>query len=1223
MNTNNSLSTIIKQFLEINTNTLNAFERINEAVISDRETVPLDILTEDGDTKTIYVPAFGYMNRELKRLDQNIKALSGLTDGTAKVRLADGSYQKILKSSLKTPAADITNVNRPFNFNIKSNNFFEDFLTPLLTTSFDVSDQIPTDTERVLVKRVVIDGSFDFAAQFFDDNYKGVDDISYNDLINAIAFDNIPFYVDEEVRDMPYRNTLFYGKFDVTSVDTIQKTIIVEGEETRKTIKLYTLDKLTYSDSNKDLKDTEFLKVGDEIIVNSARRGTKYKVKTIYSETRQVELDIVEGYEAIKIGADVLSIYKANDTQVNIEINVGFNERFVVFFKPIDPNSKIIAENWSPGAAVYSNELTMTMDSGETTTLANYYKQNVADFGQFIKALKEDPIPPSTLGVAPNIPDILEENFKVVQINKHLTENDAALKVKKLNADKVSADSTIKKLDDSISKKRALVATKKYKSKIERDRDKNELTSLINERSSESKLYSSIVSQIQSAASDAQLTKIEPKYRIRGFWAIPEPKLVAETIPQEVVKFKVQYRYLSTTGKTSEIAQISFDENGNKRTGVFSNWNEYETPVRARLRDEEGKFYWSNSAVEDGQEVNFNQLDIPIQPGEVVEFKIKSISEAGWPSNPLESDWSDIIRVSFPEGELDNVSVTNLVEENANEVARVKLLEELEAAGVYSHITDAFSANEKYFAHTANTIASGFLSPEQNPVSLFDKLSEMQSKLTALEEVIANIRGELTVTLIAEDGTTTEIKNNTNNKVFAGYYVDEVADLAIKKGHIVTKKFKLVLGNAKSTTLELIARTIGDRSLPVYKSTDSTVDNGFGYNPAGTIDAKVIDDNYYRTEAKYDMVPIQYQTLGEETETEYTKESPYQSIQRRGQFIYSRYMDVANESPLYIKDSAIADETLDLFSDYEYELGYSSFSTGTNADASPLPTSGDASSNNFIWSGTFGVNRWIEATEQGGVTTPGTTALFNVDNIASDPNASNTHIDVSGLPVDPNRYDNGIFLHKSHPDLANIFEGYINVINPDLSALPNNVEIQSDDMTLAVEALVNNMIYSMPKTATLLSTDANGLKQLAFRNDDTVNRSIKMSFDANDQFLLGGKSCGSFLFMSPINTESLMVDGDNKFGKARVFEGDNNSISIDIVFQYRMTDYAGNNPNSDTGRIGGILSRNVTNLTYSKKIGLDIFDSSDNQFSFDIEVFAKYKAQGSNQNSVKAATLSA
>jgi len=1219
MNTNNSLSTIIKQFLEINTNTLNAFERINEAVISDRETVPLDILTEDGGTKTVYVPAFGYMNRELKRLEQNMKALTGLSDGTAKVRLADGSYQKILKSSLKTPAADIGTLNRPNTFEVKSNYFFEDFLTPLLKVSFDVSGQVPTDTERVLVKRVIIDGSFDFAAQFFDDNYLGEDDVDHNQLMSAIAANNIPFFMDEEVRDMPYRNTLYYGKFDVTSIDTVQKTIIVEGEEKRKTIKLYTLDKLTYTDADKDLKDTEFMKVGDELIVNTQRRSTKYKVKTIYTETRQVELDIVEGFEAIKIGADVLSIYKANDTQVSIDINVGFDDRFVVFFKVIDANSKIVAENWSPGAALYSNSLTMTKEDGEVITLADYYKDSVADFGQFIKALKDDPIPPSTLGVAPDAPEVLEENFKVVQINKHLTENDAALKVKKLNADKVSADSTIKKLDDTIAKKRSLISRKKYKSTIERDKDKNELVSLVNERASESKLYGSIVSQIQSAASDAQLTAIAPKYRIRGFWAIPEPKLVAETIPQEVIKFKIQYRYLSTSGKTSEIAQISFDDKGNKRTGVFSNWNEIETPVRARLRNEEGKFYWSNSAVEDGQEVNFNQLDIPISSGEVVEFKVKSISEAGWPSNPLESEWSDIIRVVFPEGELDNVSVVNLVEENANEVARVKLLEELEAAGVYGHVGDSFSANEKYFAHTTNTIASGFLSPEQNPVSLFDKLTEMQNKISVLEETISNIRGELAVTLVAEDGTTTEINRNTNNKVFAGYYVDEVADLAIKKGHIVTKTFKLLLKNTRATTLELVARITGDRDLPAFKSTDSAIDGGFGFDASGTIDNRVIDDVYYRTEGKYDMSPIQYQSLGGETETEFSRQAPYQSIQRRGQFVYNRFMDVANEKSLYMNQSVIASESSGNFSDYEYPLGYADYTSGTS---SILPLDGDASSNAYIWAGTFGRNRLVSAIDDGETpTNPDAVALFEADNISGDESKLISHVDTSEVPSDPLIYDNSIFLHKSHPDLANIFLGYVNSINPDFSA--GAAEIADVQEDAAVSNLVQGMIYSMPKTATLKSTDTNGLKQLAYRYDEDIDRTIKMSFDAADQYLLGGKSCGSFLFLSPINTTSLLVDGDNKFGKARIENGDNNALSLDVVFQYRMTDYAGNNPESDTGRIAGIISRSVTNVTYSKKIGFDIFDSDGEQFSFDLEVFSKYKAQGSNQNSIKAATLSA
>lgn len=41
--------------------------------------------------------------------------------------------------------------------------------------------------------------------------------------------------------------------------------------------------------------------------------------------------------------------------------------------------------------------------------------------------------------------------------------------------------------------------------------------------------------------------------------------------------------------------------------------------------------------------------------------------------------------------------------------------------------------------------------------------------------------GELVVTLRSEDGTVSVIQNNTVNQIFAGYYVDEVAELSVKK----------------------------------------------------------------------------------------------------------------------------------------------------------------------------------------------------------------------------------------------------------------------------------------------------------------------------------------------------------------------------------------------------------------------------------------------------------
>ena len=66
-----------------------------------------------------------------------------------------------------------------------------------------------------------------------------------------------------------------------------------------------------------------------------------------------------------------------------------------------------------------------------------------------------------------------------------------------MNSTKTAAEKTIEKLDETIAKKRSEIATKKYKSKIERDKDRSELQTLIDQRASEASLYSSIVNQIQ------------------------------------------------------------------------------------------------------------------------------------------------------------------------------------------------------------------------------------------------------------------------------------------------------------------------------------------------------------------------------------------------------------------------------------------------------------------------------------------------------------------------------------------------------------------------------------------------------------------------------------------------------------------------------------------------------------------------------------------------------
>jgi hypothetical protein len=1211
MNTNNSISNSLKKLLEINTNSLKTFERINEAVTTNAKSIPLEILTDEG-TKIVSIPGFGYMKQELLRLDNNLKALAGLGKGSTKVKLPDGTFQNIITTSLKTPANDITILARPTSFVSKANYFAEDFLNPMLITSIDVSGQIPNDTERILVKRILFDGTNQVAVDFFNENYRNQDAIDYLTAIRDIVNNNIAYTLDEEMRDMPYRTTQYTGKFDVLSISNSKREVIEAGVTKKQAIKLYTLDSLTYSDNNKDLDSTELLRVGDQLMVAGGSKNTRYVIDKLDSSTRQVELRLIEGYEAIKIGGSALSIYKTEDNNLSIETPVGFDERVLMFVKAIDAESKILAEKWSPGVGFYSNDLEVLQEDGSIILLSNFYKDNVADFSKFITSIKEDNIPPATVGVTPDAPELNGENFKVIQINRHLTENDAADKIKKLSADKISVQEAIKKLDDTINKKRSVIASTKYASQVQKDKDKNELIALIEERSSEAKLYNSIVTQIQALSSSSNAQNINPKYRVRGFWKVPAAKQVADTLDQEVVRFIIQYRYLSTSGKAADASQLKFTVDGREQSAIFSNWNEYRGKVRQRAKTInsdgtiEKKFTWQASKIEDGQEINFNQLDIAINQGELVEIRAKSVSEAGFPANPIISDWSEPVTINFPEEEIDTTDVAAVVQVNTAELAKVQITEELTGQGVFTHVSDSFTANENYYAHVATNIASGFLSPEQKPISVYDKIAELEAQIAGLKGTVEAEVGELMVKIVSEDGSVTNITKDNTTQLFAGYYIDEVADLTVRKGHIVTKTFKLQLENSKSTKLELVSRLIGDRKKPAYRSinVNSTANTkGFGIanedgNGSTNVDTKIERDTYYQEEGNYDLVPIQYQNINTGN-FELTSDAPYQSAQRRGQFIYSRYMDIANQNPHYITKPVGDNVASASISDYEHGLA----TNGGNAW--PDATQG-LDSNNFIWSGSFG-------------------------SIASNQTWSKAQINVSPISsVNITQYNAGLFVHKDHPNLANIWSAAV------------------ESSAFSLGTVVDSMIFSMPKTATLATgatlfsifgsaadTDnqTQAKQQLAYHQGAGLygsgagageERPMKMSFEANDQYMLGGKSCGAFLFMSPVNADTLKVGGETKRSSREVKakkDNESNAISVDIVFQFRMTDYFGNEDSIDTGRIGGFARLAYNNLTYTKKIGLDIFDKYGEQFSFDLEVFAKYSPKGRNLNSIKAAKL--
>jgi hypothetical protein len=123
----------------------------------------------------------------------------------------------------------------------------------------------------------------------------------------------------------------------------------------------------------------------------------------------------------------------------------------------------------------------------------------------------------------------------------------------------------------------------------------------------------------------------------------------------------------------------------------------------------------------------------------------------------------------------------------------------------------------------------------------------------------------------------------------------------------------------------------------------------------------------------------------------------------------------------------------------------------------------------------------------------------------------------------------------------------------------------------------------------------------------------KFGFISNDRYLVGKNTCGSYLFVAPSTFDQLLVDGTDYRAVRTVGTGENNAIQIPIVYQFRMTDYAGDNTGTGTGFIGGYDTSKggalATQLNYAKKIGIDIYVKDTTVFSFDIFVTSTYKRE--------------
>lgn len=762
----NSFVTIAEQIQLLNNNAVEIMTKLNSIVTSKDSTINVTQIDSDGNETTYAMPTVGKLQSDINVLNNNVKTLAGLNDNSAQI-INGQSTKKIYLADLNREPNRIDFLNPVTQFSSTNNWFFESLMNPIISINFDLTDKIENAVDGVISRRYIVrferdtDNNYtenglrsknDFTSKFInksDINLKDFTDWHINPT-NTGVVDNKNLLYDEQYFEFDYQEVQEHGIFSVLKqeTDTINNKLWFH---------IYPFKYTTITGEER------VIKAGDELILNRQDSITRWSIleTSVASSDFRVRLERIEGFDPIPTGANVLKFYGSKMVKKTVKVSVGFDEYLVVFMKPTNRKNNIKGSVWSQGTALYTNDLVLDTDSN--VSMAQYYLNTVYDYGQVLKDMVVKTIP-SKFGIKPNAPELNSDNFKVVQINKHLTDTSDSKEIKDLHSQKNQVKTRLDQINSAISQKNKELSVTKYQSVAEQNKAQNELTKLIQEQESQSKLLYSLTTQIKSKTDT--INKVDAKFRVRGFWAMPAPQQEQGYREQEVVQFEIQYRYSAKNGLENQTEGYTVVDGDQTKTGYFSNWVPLKSDLRKRSYDESSQTWvWEIDDISDADTPNINQLDIAIQQGEKVEIRVASISEVGYPDSILQSDWSNILTVEFPD-DLNNILDQNdfILQSAKEDNISIQFEQSLDSKGINKHVQNSYSVNEQYVAHPDTDIQTTFKDENGIAFSLKEYLEYLTNKIKTLEDIVYSAKGKLKVTIF-NGIEEVEIGNNANMKI--------------------------------------------------------------------------------------------------------------------------------------------------------------------------------------------------------------------------------------------------------------------------------------------------------------------------------------------------------------------------------------------------------------------------------------------------------------------------
>lgn len=753
----NSYADNLAQLTKNTADVLALAEAFNEALSSTEAEIRV---TED-----IALPSFSNVVKRVNRAEDTI---AKFTQGKGVVETDDGTYRKIKVTNISRPPETITDLSEINTFAINPNWFFESLQYPRCVVKLNLKGKIDDSADRVYVNRVILDANalvgttYETVTDYYNENILN-QNLGYTSLIALLNQDAVPYREDRDEISLPLTYEKYKGEFGVTEIRLVK-------DEKGFSRTWYYLDNITYSlvdENGIEQSNGYIIAVGDYLRFNNSL----YKVTKIVQDQKRVQLEYAVGYEAVGAG-DVLELYNEPFSEKIIDIGIGINEIDIIYVKGVNEDFNLISRDWSSPISFITNELQFA--DNNNINFATYYAENVADFGkEWIAQAKEKQIHAYN-GLTPYAPVINADDLRVVQINTQLDATLDKETYNQLTAEIASTKSNITATRNTISSNKDLLI--QSTSSDERTNIQNLINTDTETLNSLTTQYNSLVEELNTLLNESGAIDYTPKYHIRGFFPIPQSRYLDEQSrsgEQAVIGFDIMYRYLHTDETGVKLNTYEYTTSNDAiQTGVFTDWNMMTSAILTKIYDDEqGVYVWKNESTADGTKININQIDIPIRSGEKVEIKVRSISEAGYPYNPVKSDWSPSVIISFPENLTSDDSVTTILETVKSDMTAVVLQQTMSAAGVYTHLADSNST----YKHTSKNISYTDSVTDASGNTTLTEMS-LQDKIEAL----SRIKEELTNAITAE--LEKYIKQITDIKKILGYKFTEGETITIESG---------------------------------------------------------------------------------------------------------------------------------------------------------------------------------------------------------------------------------------------------------------------------------------------------------------------------------------------------------------------------------------------------------------------------------------------------------